>query len=96
MARRLFVERTVIGGKQVLGGYIEQTAPAPKPNAIGSVPTSADMVVIIMGRKRTRAASTIASAGAVPCMRWVSSAKSIIMMAFFLTMPISMMIPTNE
>ena len=34
---------------------------APTPIAIGSVPTIADTVVIMIGRKRTLAASTIAS-----------------------------------
>ena len=33
------------------------SAPAPRPRAIGTVPTSAAMVVIMMGRKRTRHAS---------------------------------------
>ena len=35
---------------------------------MGNVPMSADMVVIIMGRKRTRQASWMASAGGRP---WV-------------------------
>ena len=33
------------------------SAPAPKPRAIGSVPISAAMVVIMIGRKRTTQAS---------------------------------------
>ena len=70
--------------------------PAPSPRAIGRVPISAAMVVIMIGRKRTRQASTIASAGDMSCVRCASSAKSIIMIAFFFTMPISMMMPTNE
>ena len=37
----------------------------------------------------------IASAGALPSSRCASMAKSIIMIAFFFTMPTSMMIPTN-
>ena len=37
------------------------SAPAPCPSAIGRVPTSAAMVVIMMGRNRTLAASRIAS-----------------------------------
>ncbi len=35
----------------------------------------------------------MASRGAMPCSRSASSAKSIIMMAFFLTMPIRRMMP---
>jgi len=50
-------------------------------------------VVIRIGRKRIRQASNIASRGVLPCSRSASRAKSIIMMAFFLTMPISRMIP---
>ena len=33
------------------------SAPAPHPSAIGSVPTSADIVVIMIGRNRTKHAS---------------------------------------
>ena len=33
------------------------SAPAPSPNAMGNVPTSAAMVVIMIGRKRTSDAS---------------------------------------
>ena len=50
--------------------------------------TSAAIVVIMIGRKRTCAASTIASAGGLCSLRSASSAKSIIMIAFFFTMPI--------
>ena len=38
-------------------------APAPQPIAIGSAPMSAAIVVIMIGRKRTLAAFTIASSG---------------------------------
>ena len=65
---------------------------APAPSAIGSVPISAASVVIMIGRKRMRQASRIASSGAAPA-RCRCSAKSIIMMAFFLTMPISIRMP---
>jgi hypothetical protein len=37
----------------------------------------------------------MASAGLLPSTRWASRAKSIIMMAFFLTTPKSMMRPTK-
>ena len=40
--------------------------PAPNPKAMGSVPISAAIVVIMIGRKRTRQASWIASAGGMP------------------------------
>ena len=69
--------------------------PAPKPIAIGRVPISAAMVVIMMGRKRTLQASRMASCAGSPRSRSASSAKSIIMMAFFFTSPISMMMPTK-
>ena len=54
------------------------------------------MVVIMIGRKRSRQASKIASSGAhaARCAR-ASMAKSIIMMAFFLTMPISRITPIS-
>ena len=53
------------------------------------------MVVIMIGRKRTMQASKIASCGALPSLRRASIAKSIIMIAFFFTMPTSMMMPTK-
>ena len=40
-------------------------------------------------------ASKIASAGDLPSLRWASKAKSIIIMPFFFTRPISMMTPTK-
>ena len=71
------------------------SAPVPRPTAIGSVPMSAAIVVIMIGRKRIKHASTIASRGGFPSLRSASSAKSIIMIAFFFTRPTSMMIPTK-
>jgi len=53
----------------------------------------ADIVVIMIGRNRNRHAWKIASRGAIFSFRSASSAKSIIMIAFFLTMPISRMMP---
>jgi hypothetical protein len=53
----------------------------------------ADLVVIMIGRNRSRHASYMASRGAFPSLRSASSAKSIIMIAFFFTMPISRMMP---
>jgi len=58
------------------------------------VPTSAAIVVIVIGRKRTRHASRIASSGVLPSLR-CSIAKSTIMMPFFLTRLTSMMMPTK-
>ena len=71
------------------------SAPAPKPTAMGSVPMSAASVVIMMGRKRTTQPSKMAWAGAWPCFLCASRAKSIIMIAFFFTMPTSMITPTK-
>ena len=51
------------------------------------------MVVIMIGRKRSRQALRIAACGARPSLRSAWSAKSTIMMPFFLTMPISRMMP---
>ena len=67
--------------------------PAPWPMASGRPPPIAAKVVIMIGRKRSRQASWIASSGLLPRPRSASSAKSIIMMAFFFTMPISRMMP---
>ena len=53
------------------------------------------MVVIMMGRNRCMQPSKIASSAFIPSLR-AMSAKSIIMMAFFFTMPISKIMPTNE
>ena len=71
------------------------SAPVPVPSASGTPPSSAAMVVIMIGRKRSRQAWWIASRGDLPCSRSASSAKSIIMMAFFLTMPMSRTIPMS-
>jgi hypothetical protein len=62
---------------------------------MGSPAISAVIVVIMIGRNRTAQASTMASSGPFPSSRCASSAKSIIMMPFFFTKPISMMMPTN-
>ena len=63
------------------------------PSASGSAPSIAAMVVIRIGRKRSRQASKIESREFLPSFRSAASAKSIIMMAFFFTMPISRMMP---
>ena len=56
---------------------------------------SAAIVVIMIGRNRTLHASMIASRGDFPSFRSASSAKSIIMIAFFFTMPISSTMPIS-
>jgi hypothetical protein len=67
--------------------------PVPLPSSIGKAPSMAASVVIRIGRKRSSDASKIASSGGLPCLRSASSAKSTIMIAFFLTMPISSTMP---
>ena len=50
-------------------------------------------MVIRIGRNRSMQASTIESYELLPSVRSAASAKSIIMIAFFFTMPISRMMP---
>ena len=70
--------------------------PVPMPDARAAAPpSSAAIVVIMIGRNRSRHAWKIASAAACPRARSASSAKSIIRIAFFLTMPMSRMIPMS-
>ncbi len=69
--------------------------PTPAPSASGSAPSIAHIVVIMIGRKRSRQASRMASAGGLPSPRSAASAKSIIRIAFFFTMPISRMMPIS-
>ena len=68
------------------------SAPAPAPSAIGTAPSAAARVVMMIGRKRMRAASRIAVSASTPSRRR-TSAKSIIMIAFFFTMPINSRMP---
>ena len=65
----------------------------PVASTSGNEPSMAESVVIMIGRKRSRQAWKIASSGASPRLRSPSMAKSTIMMPFFFTMPISMMMP---
>ena len=67
--------------------------PTPLLSIKGKALSKAHKVVIKIGRKRCKQAWWMASRGAKPCSRSASSAKSIIMMAFFLTMPISNTMP---
>lgn len=52
------------------------SAPAPIPNAIGSAPMIAQIVVIMIGRKRSRHAWRIAATGDRPSFRCASSASA--------------------
>ena len=61
----------------------------------GTPASIAHIVVIMIGRKRSRQAVRIASRVLKPCVRSASRAKSIIMIAFFLTMPMSRITPMN-
>ncbi|GCE79716.1 hypothetical protein MSKU3_1191 [Komagataeibacter oboediens] len=63
--------------------------PVPVPSIMGTAPSMAARVVMRMGLKRSRAAWRMDCSEDMPSTRSASSAKSIIMMAFFLTMPIS-------
>ena len=74
---------------------LRSSEPVPLSSASGSAPNSAASVVIMIGRKRSSDACTIASRGDMPCSRSASSAKSIIMIAFFFTMPISSTMPIS-
>ncbi len=65
----------------------------PVPNASGKAPKSEAIVVIRIGRNRNSAARRIASSAGSLSLRSRSSAKSIIMIAFFITMPISSTMP---
>ena len=67
--------------------------PVPVPSASGRAPNIAAMVDMVIGRKRSRQAWKMASTGRFPWLRSASRAKSIIMMAFFFTMPMSRMMP---
>ena len=68
----------------------------PVPSANGRAPNKAAIVVIRIGRKRNMQASKMESIGFFPSLRSTSSAKSIIIMAFFLTIPMSSTMPMME
>ncbi len=79
----------------VMPSGLRSSEPVPCSNASGIAPNSAASVVIMIGRNRRIEACTIASRGVRPCLRSASSAKSMIMIAFFFTMPISRMMPIS-
>jgi hypothetical protein len=72
---------------------LRSSAPSPQPNISGTAANSAASVVMRIGRKRSIAAWWMAVRGSLPSSRSASMAKSIIMIAFFFTMPISRMMP---
>ena len=67
--------------------------PTPWPKASGVAPSIAAIVVMRIGRNRSRLASRMASKALLCSLRCASSAKSIIMIAFFCTIPINRTIP---
>ena len=69
--------------------------PSPKPMAKGKAPNIAASVVIMIGRKRREQAAKMASRAGTPSRRSASSAKSIIMIAFFFTIPMSSNTPMS-
>jgi len=68
------------------------SAPVPVPSASGRPPNSAAMVVMMMGRNRSSKPGKW-HLRLLCSVRSASRAKSIIMMAFFFTMPMSRTIP---
>ena len=69
--------------------------PAPKANAMGNAPSMVAMLVMRMGRNRIDDASMIASILDFPCS-FSLLANSTIKIPFFVTNPISMMMPILE
>ena len=67
--------------------------PMPVPKASGMPLSSAAMVVIMIGRKRSSERLVDRFGGVLPSLRSASRAKSTIMMPFFFTMPMSRMMP---
>src|SRR5216110_1889294 len=72
------------------------SAPTPPPNASGTPPSSAAIVVMRIGRKRSRHASSMASRAGRPWVRCMSRAKSIIMIDFALDMQRTQGRPARE
>jgi hypothetical protein len=69
--------------------------PSPKLKHSGNAPRMAAVVVMMIGRNRITAAWKIASRLSILYSRSACSAKSIMRMAFFFTMPISKMTPIS-
>ena len=66
--------------------------PLSSASAEGNMPPTMAIVVMMIGRARLRPASTMASARLMPCAI-CSTAKSTSMIAFLVTMPISIRMP---
>ncbi len=79
----------------VMPSGVRSSDPAPRSTTSGTAPNSAAIVVIMIGRKRSTAASVIAASGETPRVRSASMAKSTMMMPFFFTIPISSTMPTS-
>jgi hypothetical protein len=73
-----------------LPGFTARTA----PSAIGTAPSSAAIVVIMIGRKRIRQPGRWPAPACCPGARRRARSRSR-MIAFFSTMPISMIMPTK-
>ncbi len=74
---------------------LRSSLPVPPSSASGSPPSSAAKLVIMIGLKRSRQAFLIDSMGDSFSSRSATSAKSIIMIAFFFTIPIRSTIPIS-
>ena len=72
---------------------LRSSAPMPVPSIRGRALKRAQKVVMRMGRRRRRQASWMADRLSLPSLFSASRAKSTIMMAFFLTMPMSRIRP---
>ena len=67
--------------------------PSPRESAVGSMPRIIAALVIRIGRSRSGPASRIAWSGDSPCSRTRTIARSRRRIAFFVTSPMSRMIP---
>ena len=74
---------------------LRSSLPVPPSSASGRPPRSAAKLVIMMGRNRRRQAFLIDSRGESFSSRSATSAKSIIMIAFFFTMPMRRTMPIS-
>ena len=69
--------------------------PSPLLVAVGNMPSTIAALVIKIGRRRSGPASSTACAGDSPCSRTRTIARSTRRMAFFVTRPMSRMIPMS-
>ena len=80
--------------KIAIASGARRSAPLPMAIAMGSTPSNVVSVVMMIGRRRARAASTIASRTASPCRRSLLI-RSITTIALLSTIPTRMMIPIS-